>query len=435
MSQEPIRANTDWTDPYALPLEEINVAQPGLFQADAQDQVFQRLRQEAPIHYCANSDFGPYWSVTRYQDIFKVDTDHQRFSSASGITIGGAGGTPLPKTTDPSPQQTTGEPRRFDGFGMFIAMDPPKHDLQRATVTGVVAPPNLAEMASTIRSRAADILESLPLDETFNWVDRVSIELTTQMLATLFDFPFEERRKLTRWSDVATNPPGTGVVESVEQRRAELIECLEYFTELWNERAKAPPRGDLISMLAHGEATKHMVPFELLGNVLLLIVGGNDTTRNSISGGVLALNENPAEYAKLHANPSLVPNMVSEIIRWQTPLAHMRRTTTEAVSLGGVDIPAGEKVVMWYLSGNRDDSAIPRASEFLIDREKARQHLAFGFGIHRCMGNRLAEMQLRILWEEIQKRFEYVEVVGEAKRTYSTFVRGFTDLPVRLHPR
>jgi cytochrome P450 len=289
-------------------------------------------------------------------------------------------------------------------------------------------------MEDTIRSRAAEILDNLPVGEEFNWVDRVSIELTTQMLAMLFDFPFEDRWKLTRWSDLATTQPGQGVVESPEQRRAELIECLEYFTHLWNERVSAPPKNDLISMLAHGEATKNMSPFEFLGNLLLLIVGGNDTTRNSISGGVLALNENPLEYEKLRADPTVIPNMVSEIIRWQTPLAHMRRTATEDVTLHGKTIKSGDKVVMWYVSGNRDDTAIPRANEFLIDRRKARQHLSFGFGIHRCMGNRLAEMQLRILWQEIHKRFRFVEVVAEPKRTYSTFVKGFSNLAVKVHP-
>ena len=421
-------------DPYTIDLEALNVAQPAIFQADAHWRYFERLRNEAPVHYCPESDFGAYWSVTRYQDIFAVDTDPQRFSSAKGITIGGAGGAPVAKKQSAPELEPKKPQQQFDGFGMFIAMDPPKHDLQRSTVTGVVAPPNLALMAETIRARAMTILDGLPVGESFDWVDRVSVELTTQMLAILFDFPFEDRRKLTRWSDVATNPPGTGVTESAEQRRAELIECLEYFTELWNERVKAEPKGDLISMLAHGEATKNMVPFEFLGNLLLLIVGGNDTTRNSISGGVLALNENPAEYAKLRKTPGLIPNMVSEIIRWQTPLAHMRRTTTQPVTLNGVDIPEGEKVVMWYVSGNRDESAITRASEFLIDRQKARQHLSFGFGIHRCMGNRLAEMQLRILWEEIQKRFRFVEVVAAPQRTYSTFVKGYTQMQVRLHP-
>ncbi len=314
-------------------------------------------------------------------------------------------------------------------------MDPPKHDLQRATVSGVVAPPNLAKMESIIRERTGKVLDGLPVDETFNWVDRVSIELTTQMLATLFDFPFEDRRKLTRWSDVATAPPGTGIVDSAEQRREELMECLAYFTRLWNERAgMAEPASDLISMLAHGEDTKDMQPHEFLGNLILLIVGGNDTTRNSMSAGVWALNQNPAEYDKLRADPSLIPNMVSEIIRWHTPLPYMRRTANEDFELRGKKIKAGDQVLMWYVSGNRDEDVIERPDEFIIDRPKARHHLSFGFGIHRCMGNRLAEMQLRVVWEEILTRFSMVEVVGTPERLRSSFVRGITDLPVQVHP-
>ena len=256
------------------------------------------------------------------------------------------------------------------------------------------------------------------------------------MLATLFDFPFEDRRKLTRWSDVATGSPETGVVETEEQRREELYECLAYFTELWKEREGQVNEDalDLVTMLANGEATKDMEPMEYLGNLVLLIVGGNDTTRNSITGGVIALNENPGEYAKLRNNPSVIPNMVSEIIRWVTPLAHMRRTALKDYELGGQQIKAGDKIVMWYVSGNRDERAIENPNEFIIDRKRARQHLSFGFGVHRCMGNRLAEMQLRILWEEIQKRFHFVEVVGEPQRVPSNFVHGFTELPVRLHP-
>jgi cytochrome P450 len=262
----------------------------------------------------------------------------------------------------------------------------------------------------------------------------VSIELTTQMLATLFDFPFEDRRKLTRWSDVATALPGT-IVETEMERRNELLECLEYFTRLWNERVNAPPGSDLISMLAHGKDTRDMEPMEFLGNLILLIVGGNDTTRNSITGGVLALNENPGEYDKLKADTSLIPNMVAEIIRWQTPLAYMRRTAVQDTELGGKQIKAGDRVLMWYVSGNRDEEMIDRPNEFIIDRAKARHHLSFGFGIHRCMGNRLAEMQLRVVWEEIMKRFDKIEVVGEPVRVFSPFVKGYTDLPVRVHPK
>ncbi|MEM7217673.1 MAG: cytochrome P450 [Pseudomonadota bacterium] len=400
-----------------MPLADINVAQPELFQAGAEGAYFRRLRDEAPVHYCADSQFGPYWSVTRFADIMAVDTDPENFSSAGGITLG-----------PPLKQRQEAPPEDFR-TPMFIAMDPPKHDVQRATVTGVVAPRNLAVLESTIRERAGRILDSLPRNETFNWVDLVSIELTTQMLATLFDFPFEERRKLTYWSDVATGATDHSPLD----RREELRNCLATFTELWKQRVDAPPANDLVSMLAHGKDTRDMPPMEYLGNLILLIVGGNDTTRNSISGGVLALNQNPAEYAKLNANPKLIPNMVSEIIRWQTPLAYMSRTVNHDLEFRGQQMKAGDTVCMWYLSGNRDERAIADPDSFLIDRPKARHHLSFGFGIHRCMGNRLAEMQLRVLWEEIQKRFSKVEVVGEAERTLSAFVHGFTELPVRVH--
>lgn len=400
-------------DPYAIPLADFNVASPGLFQADAMWPYFERLRREDPVHYCTNHEFGPYWSVTKYKDIMAVDTNHQVFSSEGGITI-----------------RDADEDFRLP---MFIAMDPPKHDAQRKVVSPIVSPANLEKLEGTIRERAGQILDSLPIGETFDWVDRVSIELTTQMLATLFDFPWEDRRKLTRWSDVATTPPGGGVIDSEEQRRAELLECADYFVRLWNERVNAPPGNDLISMLAHGESTRNMDRMEYLGNLILLIVGGNDTTRNSISGGVLALNQNPREYDKLRKNPALIPNMVPEIIRWQTPLAYMRRTALADSELNGKTIRKGDKVLMWYVSGNRDPEAIENPDRFLIDRERPRQHLSFGFGIHRCVGNRLAEMQLRVIWEEILKRFSFVEVVGEPERVYSSFVKGYLHLPVKLH--
>jgi len=236
----------------------------------------------------------------------------------------------------------------------------------------------------------------------------------------------------TRWSDVATARPGSGIIDSEEQRRAELLECAAYFTDLWNQRVNSEPKGDLISMLAHGDATRNMEPMEYLGNIILLIVGGNDTTRNSITGGLLALNENPDQYQKLRDNPDLITSMVSEIIRWQTPLAHMRRTALSDTVLGGKEIKKGDKVVMWYVSGNRDEEAIENPNSFIIDRARPRQHLSFGFGIHRCVGNRLAEMQLRIVWEEILKRYQKIEVVGEPKRVMSSFVKGYETLPVRI---
>ena len=402
-------------DPYSIPLAQLHPAQPALFQADRHWAYFERLRREAPVHYTAESEFGPYWSVTKYKDIMAVDTNHQVYSSLS--TLGGiairdqSADFPLP---------------------MFIAMDPPRHDAQRLAVGPIVAPGNLANLEGLIRERAAMILDALPRGEAFDFVDRVSIELTTQMLATLFDFPFEERRRLTRWSDVATAVPGGGIVDSEEQRQAELRECLGYFMGLWNERLAKPGGNDLIAMLQASPATRDMPPQEFLGNIILLIVGGNDTTRNSLTGGVYAFSKFPAEWAKLKANPALLDSAVPEIIRWQTPLAHMRRTAVADSELGGQQIKKGDKVVMWYVSGNRDEEMIENAMALVIDRKRPRQHLSFGFGIHRCVGNRLAEMQLRIVWEEILKRKFEIEVLEEPSRIFSTFIKGYGTMKVKI---
>jgi cytochrome P450 len=399
-----------------MPLAQIDPSKGDLFEKELHWDYFARLRRDDPVHFTAASDFGPYWSITKFNDIVQVETSHNIFSSHPEIVIGDG-----PADFRPP---------------MFIAMDPPVHDEHRKTVTPAVSPARLVELEPLIRERAGKILDGLPRNETFNWVDRVSIELTTQMLATLFDFPFEDRHLLPHWSDVATSAETVGNDSLPQEKRQQiLLECLAYFTKLWNERVNTDKPGfDFISLLARGPSTKdmHKDPMNFLGTLMLLIVGGNDTTRNSISGGVVALNKFPKEYDKLRANPALIPSMVSEIIRFQTPLAHMRRTAIADGIVGGKAIKKGDKVVMWYISGNRDETAIDRPNDFIIDRENPRHHLSFGFGIHRCMGNRVAEMQLRIIWEEILKRFPRIELVGEPVRVKSNFVHGFTDVPVRI---
>jgi len=409
--------NAALPDPIASPLEDIDVSDPRLYQRDAWRPYFERLRNEDPVHWTENETFGGFWSVTRFEDIVAVDGNHTDFSSEPAITIGDYG--------EEVP------------IRQFIAMDQPRHDVQRRAVQGVVAPRNLSDLEGLIRGRVCDILDNLPVGERFDWVEAVSKNLTTQMLATIFDFPFEDRAKLPYWSDIATAEPNiAGGDANVEERTAALHECLATFTQLWHERKNNPPGTmDLISLMATNPDTADMVndPMEYLGNIMLLIVGGNDTTRNSISGGVVALNQYPGEYAKLRANHGLIPSMVSEIIRWQTPLMHMRRVANRDIELGGKTIRKGDKVVMWYLSGNHDETAISDPNRLIIDRENPRHHLSFGFGIHRCMGNRLGELQLRILWEEIMARFSFVEVAGDIERVQSNFVRGYSHLPVILH--
>jgi len=398
-----------------LPLHRFDVSDPALYQNDTYGGYFARLRAEDPVHHCAESRFGPYWSVTTYRDIMAVEVNHQVFSSARGGI------------------QILDQPKDMERPS-FIRMDPPKHDDQRKVVQPIVAPDNLARMESLIRDRTRQVLDALPRGVEFDWVEQVSIKLTTMMLATLFDFPFEQRDKLTWWSDVAicdiTAPDSP--VHSEAARFAEIKAMAETMATLFNERRNAPPGFDLLSMLAHGAATREMPLREFMGNLTLLIVGGNDTTRNSMSGGLLALSENPLEWDKLRADPSLVPNMVSEMIRWVSPIIHMRRTATQDTELGGKRIREGDKVVMWYVSGNRDPAAIDQPDRFLIDRPKARQHLSFGFGVHRCVGNRLAELQLRILWEEVLARFRHIEVLGPPVRIYSNFIHGLKHLPVRI---
>jgi cytochrome P450 len=401
----------------SAPIDAIDVSDPQIYLDDTWQSLFARLRHEDPVHYCPKSQYGPYWSVTRYDDIVAVELNHAVYSSSS--EVGGI--------------QIADSPPDRDVVS-FIRMDPPLHAVRRRTVSPIVSPGNLACMEATIRERSANVLDGLPRNETFDWVGRVSIELTTMMLATLFDFPWEDRRKLSYWSDVwgANVAAPDAPVRSDEERFAELDRMGRYFSQLWNERVNAPPKFDLISMLAHGETTRNMTPMEFVGTLSLLIVGGNDTTRNTMSGGLLALHENPDQWQKLRANPALVPSLVAETIRYQTPVIHMRRTAKTDAVLGGKQIRQGDKVVMWYVSGNRDDGVIDQPDAFIIDRAKPRQHLAYGAGIHRCVGDRLADLQLRILWEEILKRDLQIEVVGPAQRVYSNFLRGFRHLPARI---
>jgi cytochrome P450 len=404
---------------WATPLARFQPADIAHFSTDTFGPWFERLRREDPVHWCAGGDQGAYWSVTRFEDIIAVDGNHALFSSSSEL-----GGNTLDDHVEPGRNSS------------FIALDPPEHDAERKVVAPMFSSESVAGIAPLIRERAGAILDKLPIGETFDFVDRVSVELTSQMLATLFDFPFEHRRLLPRASDLILAAPGPNAPPSAAAaRRAELMAIFSRFIGLWNDRKAAAPRHDLISMLSRDAATGGDDPFEYMANVALLVVAGSDTTRHSISGALLALNETPEAWGRLRHDPALLETAVPEIIRWQSPVTYMRRTATADTTLGGKAIRKGDKVAIWYISGNRDEAAIDNPGAFVIDRPRPRQHVAFGFGVHRCLGSRLAEVQLRIVWEEILKRFDFIEIVDAPRRLRSNFVRGFETMPVRIARR
>lgn len=406
-------------DPYDIPLESIDMSNPDLYQQGLMHRYFERLRKEAPIHWSEGSECGPFWSLTKYADIIEVDRNARDWSV--DIRHGGhVLGYERWFTTDPDLQ-----------WPMFIAMDPPEHDVQRKAVSPVVSAPNLKNMEAGIRAAAESIFDSLPENEPFNWAREVSVELTTRTLATLFDFPFEERAKLTRWSDYSFSIPGDGLISHWDERKVVMMEMKERFEQLREER-RGREGFDMVTKIANPINGRELSPDQYMGNVILLLVGGNDTTRNSLTASAWTLNLFPEQEQKLRANPDLIPSFCSEVIRWQTPLPHMKRTALRDMEIRGQRIREGEKVAMWYISGNRDEDVFENPHELVIDRPNVRNHLSFGFGIHRCVGNRLAELQLRIAWEEILKRFKTVEVLSDPVRNRSHAILGFSDMQVRV---
>ena len=401
----------------------LDLSRAELWRNDVWQEPMRQLRAESPIYYCEDSKFGPYWSVTTYKPIQHIEALPKIFSSSweyGGITVAGDGIDHLQEGDVPMP--------------MFIAMDPPQHTAQRRTVAPAFGPSEIERMRADTQARTAALIDTLPVGKPFDWVEKVSIELTTDMLAILFDFPWEDRHNLTRWSDALGDIESFSTVEERHARLAVAFEMGGAFKQLWDRKAQNPGTHDLISIMLQSDAMKHMSENEFMGNLILLIVGGNDTTRNSMSAYAYGLHCFPEERAKLEANhnPDLAVNAMHEIIRWQTPLAHMRRTATEDTELFGHQIKKRDKLALWYASANRDEEIFPDGDRIIVDRENARRHLAFGYGIHRCVGARVAELQLTTLISEMQKRRLRVNVIGEPERVNACFVHGYRHLQVEL---
>ena len=400
-----------------------DVSRSDIYVEDRWQPIFAEMRAKAPVNKVTGTPYGDFWNVTTVKAIQHVESFPDLYSSSwdkGGITIG-----------EP-PADITPEELAERRLPMFIAMDRPEHTGQRRTVAPAFTPSEIDQLSEEVRMRTAAVLDSLPYGEQFDWVEKVSVELTTGMLAILFGFPWEDRHLLTFWSDWAGDVE-LGLARELQEVRWEIFgEMAQYFQRLWVDRMGKPPSRDLISMMVHSEAMNHMSPQEFMGNLILLIVGGNDTTRNTMSGIIHGLHSFPDQRIIFENDPSVIPNAVQECIRFQTPLAHMRRTATADAELFGHQIKAGDKLILWYLGANRDEEVFTNPDQLDLRRENARRHVAFGYGIHRCVGARLAELQLKILLEEMHKRRMRVHVTGKVERVRANFVHGFRKMETTL---
>jgi cytochrome P450 len=394
-----------------MPLEEIDVSVGARFANETAGPYFARLRRDDPVHWCPDSPYGPYWSVTRRADLMAVERDFERFSSAGNVLINDV-------------------PGEFDAPA-FATTDPPGHTAERAAVAPAFADGRVKELESGVRREIGLILDGLPIGEPFDWAERVSVELTTRMVAALFDFPHEERYRLPYWAEVLVTSPEPGaLVESWDQRAAVLDEYLARILRMWRARAGGCER-DVLSALANAPATCSLPedPKHLIGTVTM-IAGANEAARGALSGGVVAFDRFPDAWEQLRAAPALLPNAVKEIVRWQSPIIHMRRTATGDVDFRGKTIRKGDKVVLWYWSANRDETLFEDGEAFRVDRSDARRHVGFGSAIHRCLGWRVAELELRLLWEEILPRFRRIRVCAPPERLASNFTANYRRVMV-----
>ena len=353
-----------------------------------------------------DSAFGEYWAITRFGDIREIETNYRIFSS--DWRSGGV---------DP----TVGTPMHS-----LLMMDPPEHTKHRDVVKRLGLPQTVASFEELVRKTTRQVLAALPRGEVFDFVDRVSIEITATLLAAMLGYPMEQRRELVHWSDTITS------FASDPESQAETLRFAESMGSWLERRAAQPPSNDLLSILAHSDLMSTVSAEHRLETVMTFLVGGNDTTRNTMSGGLWALWEHPGELEKLRANPKHLSSFVQESLRWQTASMCMRRNALEDFDFHGRKIKKGDKVVLWWLSGNRDEQAIDRANEFIVDRERPWRHLAFGHGIHRCLGAKLAELQLGILWEEFFSQRLNFEVIAKPEYAPSAILRTIRHLPVRI---
>lgn len=389
---------------------------PELYERGEALALFAQLRGQAPIWWTPMPD-GGFWSVLRYADIQEVSRDSGRFSSAR--RYGG---------------HRIHDERVFEGSrglaASLLSMDGVEHSSHRAVLTPALTPAKLGALEARVLERAQRLLDTLADCDTCDFVDAVAAELPIQVLAELLGVPQSDRAHLLEWSNAIVLNEDPDICPSAEHMLRCMDETRQYAIKLWRERLRRPS-DDLITMLVEAEVDGENISIEeYIAQFSMLLVAGNETVRNTLSGGLLLLSQHPEQRRRVQQDPSLWPGAVREILRHVTPAMHMRRSATQETEIAGQVIAEAEKVVLWYLSGNFDEQAFENAEAFDVCR-KGPAHLSFGYGAHRCLGSRLAELQLRICFEQLFKRFPDIEPCGPARRVRSSFIHGIKSLPVR----
>tara|TARA_Y100000991_G_scaffold116209_1_gene87664 strand:- start:1719 stop:2957 length:1239 start_codon:yes stop_codon:yes gene_type:complete len=385
--------------------------------------IFKRLREEAPIYWHEESlDFEPgFWALTKHEDIVRVSKDPMTFSSAVGghlMTMGD------PEVVDPSAVAAI--------IGNMIGMDPPDHQIYRKMVAPSFTPKAIRTLEGDMRLKIRELLENVEDKGEFNFVTEISEQLPLWVLCEMMGIPESERPKIR---DLVNNLTDASIQQDPNNAFQIWVNYMELFKmgrDMIEERRKNPT-DDLMSVVANTKIEGGELPPELLdGFFLLMVIAGNETTRNTLTGGLMALTDNPEEREKLLKDPALISNATDEMLRWVTSVIYFRRTATKDTNIRGQDIKAGDKVVMWYGSANRDEDIFKDGHLFRVDRENAKKHLAFGAGEHLCLGNRLGHMQIRILFEELLDRFPNIHSISDPVRIPSNFLAGISELKVRI---
>ena len=404
------------TDVVIDPLELVDPARYG--ERGYPHELWARMRAEAPVTYIEPPDLEPFWAITKHADVQQVAAQPLRFSSARGITLR--------------------RPNQPDFHSdVLVVLDPPRHGPLRRVASPRFTPKAMRARRTDIERIAVELVEDVVAggaEGEFDFVDRIAAPFPLAVIAWTLGVPREDVGLLHRWTNevIGKNDPeyrreGESPGQTIKRARGELH---AYFGALVEERRREP-QDDLVTELAQSDIDgTPLSEEELVSYCELLVEAGNETTRNAISGGLLALTEHPDEWVKLRADPELVPDAAEEILRWVSPISHFSRTVTEDTEVHGVTIRAGEQVAIFFASANRDEEVFDDPFAFRVDR-RPNPHLAFGFGEHFCMGAHLARVELDVIFRLLVDRFEGFEVAGPVVRLESIVNGSLKHLPVR----